>query len=132
MKRTIKEIESKVIGFYNLGNSMQIIALEFGISPTTVLRILQRNKISIRTNGGIYKLPEQEIIDKYKAGNSCTQIASEYNVTFHTISNILEKYNVDRNNIYHNLDLIALPLPFLISSVTKTILPSSSKVQEQF
>ena len=106
MKRTNKEIESKVIDFYSLGNSMQITALEFGISPTTVLRILQRNKISVRTNGGIYKLPEQEIIDKYKAGNSCTQIASEYNVTFHTISNILEKYNVDRNNIYHNLDLI--------------------------
>ena len=106
MKRTNKEIESKVIDFYNLGNSMQIIALEFGMSPTTVLRILQRNKISIRTNGGIYKLPEQEIIDKYKAGNSCTQIANEYNVTFHTISNILEKHNIDRNNIYHNLDLI--------------------------
>ena len=106
MKRTNKEIESKVIDFYNLGNSMQITALEFGISTTTVLRILQRNKISVRTNGGIYKLPEQEIIDKYKAGNSCTQIANRYNVTFHTISNILEKHNVDRNNIYHNLDLI--------------------------
>lgn len=106
MKRTNKEIESKVIDFYNLGNSMQVTALEFGISSTTVLRILQRNKISIRTNGGIYKLPEQKIVDKYKAGNSCTQIADEYNVTFHTISNILEKHHIDRNNIYHNLDLI--------------------------
>lgn len=106
MKRTNKEIESKVIDFYSLGNSMQLTALDFGISATTVLRILQRNKISIRTNGGIYKLPEQEIIDKYKAGNSCTQIADEYNVTFHTISNILEKHNINRDNIYHNLNLI--------------------------
>lgn len=106
MKRTNKETESKVIDFYSLGNSMQLTALEFGISATTVLRILQRNKISIRTNGGIYKLPEQEIVNKYKSGNSCTQIAKEYNVTFHTISNILEKHNIDRNNIYHNLNLL--------------------------
>ena len=106
MKRTDKNIELQVIEEYKKGESMAAVGIKFGITSTTVSRILKSHNISARTKGGIEKLPDLEIINKYKSGKSCAEIAKDYNVCLQTIVNVLDKNNVSRDNIYHNLELI--------------------------
>ena len=106
MKRTSKEVELVIIKLYQEGLSMAKIGKKYGLCAATILAILRRNNIEIRTKGGIYALNEQNIIEDYKSGKSSTEIAKMFNVNVHTITNILEKNGVERNNIYHNLDLI--------------------------
>ena len=106
MKRTDKETELKIVEAYKNGLSMKKIGENFNTNATTVFNILNRHNIEKRTNGGIYKLNEEDIIEKYKKGISSSVIAEKYNVTIHTITNILEKNNIKRDNIYHNIELI--------------------------
>ena len=106
MKRTDPIIENRVISEYQKGSSLAKIGELFNISPVTALNILNRHNVQLRTKGGIYKLDEVSIIEKYKSGMTCEQISQEYNVCLKTICNTLEKNGIERNNIYHNLNLI--------------------------
>lgn len=106
MTKISKDLELKIIERYKDGISMKNLALEFGINTTTVFNVLKRNHIPTRSKGGIERLNEEEIITLYKSGISSTILAQERNVSVHTITNILEKHNVERNNHYHNLNLI--------------------------
>ena len=106
MKRTDPIIENRVISEYQKGSSLAKIGELFNISPVTALNILNRYNVQLRTKGGIYKLDEVSIIEKYKSGMTCEQISQEYNVCLKTICNTLEKNGIERNNIYHNLNLI--------------------------
>ncbi|MBP3732204.1 MAG: hypothetical protein J6I84_03050 [Bacilli bacterium] len=107
MKRTSPDIEKQVISEYNNGKSLSKLGESYGLSPVTVLNILKRNNIQVRTKGGIYKLDEDSIINKYKSGKSCREIAEENGVCLKTICNTLEKNNIARDNIYHNKSLIS-------------------------
>lgn len=102
--KTDKETEQKIIELYNQGLSMAKVGAVYGVTPVTVMRILDRNNIPKRTKGGIYKIPENIVIERYSNGESCQSIADDYKVSFHTISNILEKHNIKRNNRYKNID----------------------------
>lgn len=106
MKRTDREIENKAINEYNSGKSLAEVGKLFSLSPVTVMSILNRNNVQLRTKGGIYKLDENSVINSYKSGQTCRQIAENFNVCLKTICNILEKNGIDRNNIYHNTSLI--------------------------
>lgn len=106
MKRTDREIENKVISEYNSGKSLAKVGKPLGLNPVTVMNILNRNNIQLRTKGGIYKLNEDSVINSYKSGQTCKQIAENFNVCLKTICNILEKNGVNRDNIYHNISLI--------------------------
>lgn len=90
-----KELEEKAIELYNSGLSMAAVGKEIGRSAATVLAILNKYNIPKRTNGGIYKLPEQEIIDKYlNDKRTMDSIANDYNVTLGTIKKILLDNNI--------------------------------------
>lgn len=106
MKRTDRETENKVISEYNSGKSLAKIGRLLGLSPVTVMNILNRNNIQLRTKGGIYRLDEDSVINSYRSGQTCKQIAENFNVCLKTICNILEKNGIDRDNIYHNISLI--------------------------
>lgn len=106
MKKIDKEIENLIIERYQSGIPMRFVGKDFGINGTTVFNILKRNKIKTRSKGGIEYLNEEEIVSLYKSGMSSSFIAEKYNVTTHTITNLLEKNGIQRNNIYHNLNLI--------------------------
>lgn len=106
MKRTDREIENKVISEYNSGKSLKEVGRLFGLSPVTVMAILNRNNIQLRTKGGIYRLDEDSVINSYKSGQTCREIAENFNVSVKTICNTLEKNGIDRDNIYHNISLI--------------------------
>lgn len=105
MKKTDEKVEQEVISLYQQGLSMKKVGDKYNISPVTVMRILNRNNIESRTNGGIYKLPTDKIVSMYKDGLSCQQIADEYKVSFHSISNLLEDNNILRDNRYKNTEL---------------------------
>ena len=105
MKRTDRETENKVISEYNSGKSLAKVGRLLGLSPVTVMNILNRNNIQLRTKGGIYRLDEDSVINSYKSGQTCKQIAENFNVCLKTICNILEKNGIDRDNIYHNISL---------------------------
>lgn len=105
MKKCKSEIEKEVIRMYQDGLSMLKIGKSIGKSAATVYRVLKRNNITSRTNGGIYQLDEQDIINQYRNGKSCQKIADKYQVSFGTIRNVLAKHNIKRNNRYHNLTL---------------------------
>jgi len=98
--------ENKIIESYKEGHSMAEIGKQFGVTAATIWRILKKHNVETRTNGGIYKLNEVQICKDYKSGKSSSVIAEENNVTIHTITNILEKHLIDRDNIYHNLNLV--------------------------
>lgn len=102
-KKHDKAIEDKVISLYVSGKSMSVIGNEFGITPATVMRILNKHNVQKRTKGGIYKLDNDAIVREYLNGDSSSKISKKYGVTEHTITDILEKNGVPRNNIYHNV-----------------------------
>ena len=106
MRKIDKETEDLIIERYQSGIPMRFVGQDLGINGTTVFNILKRNKIKTRSKGGIEHLNEEEIISLYKSGISSSIIAEKYNVTIHTITNLLEKNGIQRNNIYHNLNLI--------------------------
>ena len=106
MTRLNKETEQLIIEEYKNGKTMAEIGKQEHISPTTVMRVLNRNNIQTRSQGGIDKIDEEYVIKEYKKGKSSSEISKMFGVTAHTITNILEKHNIKRNNIYHNLDLV--------------------------
>lgn len=105
MKKTNKDIEDKIIDMYNSGKSLSKTGEYFNLNPVTIMNILRRRKISLRTKGGIYKLDQASIIRDYKSGQTCEQISKTYNVCLKTICNVLESNNIDRDNNYHNISL---------------------------
>lgn len=105
MKKVSEEDKLKIIKEYQKGKSMAEVGKEFSISAASVLRILRNNKIEIRSKGGLYKLNEEEITNEYRKGISTSILGKKYNVTPNTIINILKRYGVQRNNLYHNLQL---------------------------
>lgn len=105
MKKCDDELEKQIIELYQEGMSMSKIGKHICKSTTTVYNVLHRNKISIRTQGGIYRLNEDEIVSGYKNGDSCQTLADKYEVSFGTIRNVLDKHKVKRDNRYHNLTL---------------------------
>lgn len=106
MKRTNRETEDKVISEYNSGKSLSVVGKLLNLSPVTVMNILNRRNVQLRTKGGIYRLDENSIVSNYKSGQTCKQIAESLGVCLKTICNILERNGVDRSNIYHNISLI--------------------------
>ena len=106
MKRTSRDIEDKIIQEYNSGKSLLVVGKLFNLNPVTIMNILNRRNIPLRTKGGIYKLDENSIISCYKLGQTCKQIAKNFGVCLKTICNILEKNGISRDNIYHNTSLI--------------------------
>lgn len=97
--------ENEIIELYNSGKSMKQIGDIYGTSAATIMRILHKNSVPVRTKGGIYALPESEIIEMYKAGTSGSIIAEKFNVTFNTIQLVLKKHGIKMDNRYHNLTL---------------------------
>lgn len=106
MSKLNKEKEQLIIEEYKTGKTMAEIGRQENISPTTVMRVLNRNNIQPRTKGGINKLNDEYIITEYKKGKSSGEISRMFHVTINTIINILKKHGIKRNNIYHNLELV--------------------------
>lgn len=102
MKRTDAELEKLAIERYSSGESMKSVAVEIGVTPATVLRILRAYGIQSRSKGGLYPLDESYIIQAYKEGQSASMIAAKFDVTMNTITAILEKHGIARNNRYKN------------------------------
>ena len=111
-KDITKEIEEKIVNMYKNGKSYEAIKKEFDINTSIIKKILKKNNVEIRTNGGKLKsqLPIDEIIDKYvNKYISSTKLAEEYNVTWTTILNILRKNNIEIRSCkdkYKNLSLL--------------------------
>ena len=112
-----KELEQKAIELYNSGLSMAAVGKQIGRSAATVLAILNKYNIEKRTNGGIYKLPDQEIIQKYNIEKrSMESIAKDYNVTLGAIKKVLLDNNIKirtsseaknpyfKKDAFHNID----------------------------
>lgn len=86
--------DAEIIKEYLNGKSSAKVGKEFGIANSTVLAILRRNSIEIRSKGGINKLPEDKIIELYSNGNTMFIIAEKFNVSLETIRKILLKNEV--------------------------------------
>lgn len=106
-KKLFSDIEEEeIIKEYKSGLPMTTVGKNHKTSGVTIMRVLNRNGIETRTHGGIYHLPEEDIIREYQSGKSTNTISVEYGVCSKTICNILQKNNIDRDNLYHNIDLI--------------------------
>ena len=105
MKRTDVKTEEKVIELYNNGLSVVKIGKELSINSVTAFNILKRNKIDMRTKGGIYHLNDKDIIADYKNGVKIVDIAKKYNVDARTIYNYLQNNDIKRDYVYINKTL---------------------------
>lgn len=94
-----------IITKYQNLESIKKISEDVNLGYTKVYRILKSNNIQMR--GPKSQLDPNQIISLYKSGLSSTKIGQMYNVCTHTITNLLNKYNIPRNNLYHNINLIA-------------------------
>lgn len=100
--RITKEQETNIISLYAEGKSSQEISSIIGVSSSSVLRVLKRNGIEIRSKAS-HKTPnkfseekEQEIIRLYTEENKNTnEIAKLYNTYNTSIRRVLQRYNIE-------------------------------------
>lgn len=93
-----------IITKYQNLESIKKISEDVNLEYNKVYEILKSNNIQMR--GPKSQLDPNQIISLYKSGLSSTKIGQMYNVCTHTITNLLNKYNIPRNNLYHNINLI--------------------------
>lgn len=102
--------EEQVIDIKNRlinGESVDILAVEYGVKPTTIVHI-QRNRRwkyvivdgweeyvnRLPTIHTITKEQESEIVEKLKNGVVKNKIHKEYHISYDKIRNIIKKYNI--------------------------------------
>lgn len=102
MKKTNIELERIIIEEYISGFSCTQIGTKYNMSNTTIFNILKRNNITMRTKGGLYKLPEKAICDYYSIKHkTLKEISDMYNCSIETIRNIIIKNNIEIINRLH-------------------------------
>lgn len=88
---------SDIIEFYNLGYSTIQLASHYGVSKTTIMAVLNKNKVVFRKwKRPINWTPEQiqYIITQYQNGRSANSLANLYGVSGHSITKILVQNNI--------------------------------------
>lgn len=100
MRRTDKETEKEIILKYKEGLSCRTIGNAVGVNPVTVMNILKRNDIIMRTKGGIERLPNDEIKNMYvEQRKTLLEISNHFGVTIETIRLKLIEMNIDRRTM---------------------------------
>lgn len=108
MRKTNKDIELQIIDEYNNGLSCKKIGEKLKMNTTTIFNILKRNNITLRTKGGIEKLPINKIKNMYiNDHQTLKQISEHFNVTIETIRSLILKENIKIRNMseHHNPNL---------------------------
>ena len=102
-QRTDPALERQIIEAYATMKSSRKVAAQFGVSPSTVLRILHRNDIAVLPPHRPRDVPsslEEKIWQQYEAGTPGTEIASIFGVSEQTVYNIVRRtgHNVRRRS----------------------------------
>lgn len=68
-----------IVEMYNLGNSTIKISNIYGVSHTTILRILKKCGVNSNRSYSKYNIDLNELLYDFKSGNSNQQLAQKYN-----------------------------------------------------
>jgi len=112
--RPRKEVDEELlIREYSDGVSSKILAVRLGVSISTIIGILKKNNIQIRSRGSkgkfvslLKEVDIEKIIDRYVSGESAAQIALDYNVKHHMIEKWLKERGIAMRGMtaYNNIN----------------------------
>lgn len=85
----------KVIAEYESGTSVSTLAMAYGVSDVTVLGLLRRHGVKLRTS---QNLPAEEVITRYRQGDSLAILAQHYGVSVKTIQRLMKAHGVERRS----------------------------------
>ena len=86
---------SEVCARFLNGERQLRLAREFGVSPTTIARVLDRMGIERRARA-LNESQELEVCRRYNAKERVSEISREYTITSTTVYNILKRHDVPR------------------------------------
>jgi transposase len=96
------EQEQEICRRYLAGGHTTQLGTVFGVSVTSITRILERNGIARRSisaaRGGLSAEAEAEVCGSYLAGENTHTLAAAYGVSVPTICNILQRNGIARRN----------------------------------
>lgn len=100
MKKFSKEFEDEIIDLYKKNFSATAIAKMFNKNSTTILRVLKRNGLEIRSfrtskRLKFNKIEEEFILESYKQGKNTVEIAKELDSYNTSIRRVLIKHNIE-------------------------------------
>ena len=91
-------MQDEIVSHYSGGKNMSVIARQYGISSSSVARVLKRKNVD--TTVPPYTLlrgeSEKPICEQYKGGASLTKLAKQNNLSVTGIHKILKRNGVER------------------------------------